>query len=321
MGMSGSLTAGWASGGGSTAEATGNEDSAAYAGGSVAFSMSTETANGIAVSGSATLSRDTDGISTVGGNAAGAGGMKAITFAMDGMTVVVGDIDNAGSGAGDGGDVTTLAMANASRFYTNNNADAGDAANDGIGDGMGVSVSTALTDTTNISLSYAPTVAEQGSTLSTNVKTLGKQNGFGIGIDTTVAGMSVSLGYATNTQNTSNIENDTGFGAEVTYAASDSLSVTAGGYSGQLSDVDKDGMFVTAAYTMDADTTLSLGFASGDATTEANATTSSTVTTVNISRSLGGGMSVFAEYGNNSEDAAGTSTDGNSVAVGTSIAF
>lgn len=318
---SGSGTFYYATGGGSTAiSVSGAEDSTVVSGGSVAWAMSTETDNGITISGGASLTRDTDNI-TSGGGAATAGGMKKLTLAMDGMTVQLGDIDNAGSGAGDGGDVSTFASTYAGLFFSANTADAGDAANDGIGDGQGIHINTSLTDGVTLDLSYVPQVAEAASSMLTSATTSGAQAGLGVGISTTIAGAAVELGYATATQTATNTENDTGFGAEATYAISDALSVTAGGYAGTLADVDKDGMFATATYTMDADTTVKVGYATADSTTEANVVAKAIVTSVNISRSLGGGVSVFAEYANRSDDDTGVDTNGNATVIGTSVSF
>jgi len=119
--------------------------------------------------------------------------------------------------------------------------------------------------------------------------------------------------------------NDSAFAVEASYPVSDALSVTVGSSSGTrgnaaLVAADEDNMFVTAAYTMDADTTLSLGYANGD-NTAASVVDKATVTSVNISRSLGGGVSVFAEYAAVANDNATVSTTGNSFAVGTVVAF
>jgi hypothetical protein len=318
---SGSGTFYYATGGGSTAiSVTGAEDSTVISGGSIAWAMSTETSNGITISGGASITRDTDNITT-GGASAAAGGMKKITLAMDGMTVQLGDIDNAGSGAGDGGDVTTFASTYAGLFFTANTADAGDAANDGIGDGQGIHINTSLTDGVTLDLSFVPQVAEASSSMLTTATTTGQQSGMGVGISTTVSGVALDLGYATNTQTAANTENDTGLGASATYAVSDALSVTAGGYAGQLSDVDKDGMFITGTYTMDADTTVKVGYAAADSTTEANVVAKAVITSVNVSRSLGGGVSVFAEYATRSDDDTGVDTNGNATVVGTSVSF
>ena len=63
---SGSGTFYYATGGGSTAiSVSGAEDSTVISGGSVAWSMSTETDNGITISGGASLTRDTDNITSV----------------------------------------------------------------------------------------------------------------------------------------------------------------------------------------------------------------------------------------------------------------
>ena len=63
-----------------------------------------------------------------------------------------------------------------------------------------------------------------------------------------------------------------------------------------------------------------MGFATADDTT-ASVTDKQTVTSVNLSRSLGGGVSVFAEYAAVDSDNAGVNTDGSAVAVGTTVSF
>jgi hypothetical protein len=80
-------------------------------------------------------------------------------------------------------------------------------------------------------------------------------------------------------------------------------------------------MFATATYTMDADTTVKVGYAAADSTTEANVVAKAVVTSVNISRSLGGGVSVFAEYATRSDDDTGVDTNGNATVIGTSVSF
>ena len=107
---------------------------------------------------------------------------------------------------------------------------------------------------------------------------------------------------------------------EITYPVSDALSVTVCSSSGTRAAGDEDNMFVTAAYTMDAYTTLSLGYAKGDNTT-ATVLDKASVSSVNITRSLGGGVSVFAEYAAVDNDNAAVATSGTSLAVGTVVSF
>ena len=69
---------------GDTVEAT-QEDSMSVTGGSVAWSMSTETTNGITVSAGATISRDTDDVAEYSSTAAASTavtGMSALTFGL-----------------------------------------------------------------------------------------------------------------------------------------------------------------------------------------------------------------------------------------------
>ena len=71
---------------------------------------------------------------------------------------------------------------------------------------------------------------------------------------------------------------------------------------------------------MDADTTLSIGVGQGDNTTSGTLDKAS-VTSINVTRSLGGGVSVFAEYASISNDSAGVKSDATAMTVGTSVSF
>jgi hypothetical protein len=135
-----------------------------------------------------------------------------------------------------------------------------------------------------------------------------------------MAGASVNVAAGGSQAKATATKNNAATAIEVSYPASDSLSLTVGASSGTIGGGDEDNMFVSAAYTMDADTTLSIGYGSGDNTTS-GVLDKSTTTTVNVSRALGGGMSVFAEYASVSMNNAGVSTTGTAVSVGTSVSF
>ena len=156
--VSGSSNFFYASGSGD-ANSTTQEDSMSVVGGTLAFAMSTETTNGITVSGSATVSAVTTDTTT--GTEAGPvnGGLSQISFGMDGMTVTLGDINNAGSGTGEGGDVTSFASVNAERLAVNaaNGAAANDSAMDGVADGTGINVSTSI-GAASVDLTFVPKV-------------------------------------------------------------------------------------------------------------------------------------------------------------------
>jgi hypothetical protein len=311
----------YSSASGDTVEAT-QEDAMSVTGGSVAWSMSTETTNGITVSAGATISRDTDDIKEYS-SAAAAGtavtGMSSLTLGMDGMTITLGDINNAGSGTGEGGDVATFASTHAGVKSGSSASSANDSAMDGIADGTGVNVSTSI-GAASVDATFVSKVGSGSNSLLTNSKTTGYSSGYAINVGFDMAGASVNVAAGGSQAKATATKNNAATAIEVSYPASDSLSLTVGASSGTIGGGDEDNMFVSAAYTMDADTTLSIGYGSGDNTTS-GVLDKSTTTTVNVSRALGGGMSVFAEYASVSMNNAGVSTTGTAGSVGTSVSF
>ena len=307
---------------GDTVEAT-QEDSMSVTGGSVVFSMSTETTNGITVSGSASITADTDDIAEYSSTAAAGGaatGMSSLTFGMDGMTITLGDINNAGSGTGEGGDVATFASTHAGHFAgTAAAAGANDSAMDGIADGTGINVSTSM-GAASVDVTFVSKVGSGRNSLLTSSKTTGYSSGYAINVGFDVAGASVNVAAGGSQAKATATDNNTATALEVSYPASDALTVTVGGSSGTIAAGDEDNMFITAAYAMDADTTLSIGYGSGDNTT-GGTLDKQTATTVNVSRSLGGGVSVFAEYAAVANDNGAVGTSGSAMTVGTSVSF
>ena len=299
------------------------EDTMMVTGGTVVFSMSTETTNGVTVSGSASITADTDDIAEYAANKAAAGavvgGMSSLTFGMDGMTVTLGDINNAGSGTGEGGDVSTFAATHAGAFVTAPAASASDSAMDGIADGTGINVSTSI-GAASVDATFVSKVGSGRNSLLTTSATTGYSSGYAINVGFDMAGASVNVAAGGSQAKVATAKNNTGTAIEVTYPASDALSLTVGASSGTIAGADEDNVFIAAAYTMDADTTLSIGYGSGDSTLS-GVLDKSTATTVNVSRSLGGGVSIFAEYASVEADNAGTTTSGSAMAVGTSVSF
>ena len=313
----------YSSGSGDSVQAV-QEDSMTVTGGSVLFTMSTETTNGITVGGSASITADTDDIGEYTSGTAAAGGvatgMSQLTFGMDGMTVTLGDINNAGSGTGEGGDVTTFASTHAGKFATAAAAEANDSAMDGIADGTGINVSTSI-GAAAVDLTFVSKVGSGRNSLLTLQKTTGYSSGYSINVGFDVAGAAVNVAAAGSQAKAAATKNNAATAIEASYPVSDALSVTAGASSGTISGADEDNMFISAAYTMDADTTLSVGYGKGDSTSSAGSLDKATATTLNISRSLGGGVSVFAEYADVSFNDAGVDSSGSAMTVGTSVSF
>ena len=297
---------------------TAQEDAVSVVGGTLAFAMSTETTNGITVSGSATVSALTTD-ATSAATAVAVGGLSQISFGMDGMTVTLGDINNAGSGTGEGGDVSSFASVNAARLTTASAAAANDSAMDGVADGTGINVSTSI-GAASVDLTFVSKVGSGRNSLASAAKTTGYNSGYAVNVGFDLGGAAVNVAAGGSQAQVAGVKNDSAFAVEATYPVSDTLSATIGASDGTRGGAEEDNMFVTAAYTMDADTTLSVGYAKGD-NTASSVLDKATVTSVNISRSLGGGVSVFAEYAAVDNDNAAVATSATSLAVGTKVSF
>ena len=272
----------------------------------VSFSMSTTTANGVTVSGGMGL---TNTITTNAGQAVSGG--QTLSFATGGATIVVGDVE-AGDTPGSVGGVVGGQVGDNGAF----NSDVATGFADD--DGLGLSLSTALGGST-LSIVY---VANDGA------DTLGTINSSTAGEDAlTSASITVPMGMYTITAGVA--DSDTGessSGASVAAAlGGGTLTVgfstqtlvdgTTDATSGDLA-ASGDSTVTGATYVMslDADTTVSVGLqnakdADNDSTSQFDAS---------VSRSLGGGASVFLDIRSLSGD---TTVDGSAVAVGTSVSF
>ena len=232
--VSGSSNFFYASGTGD-ANSTTQEDSMSVVGGTLAFAMSTETTNGITVSGSATVSAVTTDTTATNSEAGPVnGGLSQISFGMDGMTVTLGDINNAGSGTGEGGDVTSFASINAERLAVNaaNGAAANDSAMYGVADGTGINVSTSI-GAASVDLTFVPKVGSGRNSLATTAKTTGYNSGYAVNVGFDMSGIAVNVAMGGSQAQVAGVENDTATALELSYPVSDALSVTAGGSSGK----------------------------------------------------------------------------------------
>jgi hypothetical protein len=319
--VTGSGTFYYSSASGDTA-VTSQEDTMSVVGGSVNFAMSTETSNGVTVTASASLTQDTDDVDLTATDASGAvGGMSSLTFGMDGMTITLGDINNAGSGTGEGGDVTTFASTHAGVHAAGTSlAAASDSAIDAIADGTGINVSTSM-GAASIDATFVSKVGSGTNSYTATATTTGYSSGYALNVGFDVAGAAVNVAAGGSQAKVASAKNNTGMAIEATYPVSDVLSMTVGGSNGTIGGADEDNVFVTAAYTMDADTTLKVGLAQGDSTSSAGSLDKASATTVNLTRSLGGGVSVFAEYSAISQNDAGVTQNASAVSVGTSVTF
>jgi len=135
----------------------------------------------------------------------------------------------------------------------------------------------------------------------------------GASVSAPIGGGTLTVGYSQQTLKTA--EKSTAASYALNTAQSSVTLDTTAATNGDL-DVDGDTTVLGATYAMslDADTSLAVGFqnakdADNDSTSQFDAT---------ISRALGGGASVFLELRNLSGDA---SQDGSAIAVGTRVSF
>jgi hypothetical protein len=268
----------------------------------VSFSMSTTTASGMTISGGMGLSQ------TITSNAAAAvtGGNK-LTFATGGATIVVGDVEAADTPGSVGGVVGGQIGDNG-----NFNTDVEDGFEDD--DGLGLSLSTAIGSST-LSIVHV---------MNDGQDTFGAINSDTSGEDAlTSASITVPMGMYTITAGFA--DSDTGesaSGASVAAALGGGTLTVGASVQTMTADASDDlttagdSTIAGATYTMslDADTTVKVGMqnakdADSDSTSRFDAS---------ISRSLGGGASVFLDIRSLSGDA---TQDGSAVAVGTSVTF
>ena len=299
--------------------------------GTVSFGLSTTTANGMTVSGSLGLS-----VSPTSENGATGTGGQQITFATGGSTITVGDIaiaDQPGSVGGVAGAATV----------EHGNFDMDVASGFADDDGNGVSLSTSVAGST-VSLGYI--FDTDGNSVSDITNSTKAATAFGVSVpmgaytvsagfashddghEASGASVSAAMGAGTLTVGYSS-QTMTADTSAVTGAGAYSFNTTSGlavratpaVSSASADDADAAGdttvMGATYVLALDADTSVSLGYqnkkdADDDQQTQFD---------LAISRSLGGGASVYMDMRSLSGDAEAAGGDGTSFGFGTSVSF
>ena len=309
-------------------------------GSSVDFGLSTTTANGISISTGLSIT-----VSVTAENGATSGGGQSLTFATGGATIVVGDIsvaDTPGSVGGVAGDMT---VENAGF-----DSDVQSAFDDD--DGTGISLSTAVGGAT-VSVAYVfdddsdsqvnVTDADSGAssfgismpmgayTLSAGVADHDSgESAAGASVSAAIGGGTLTIGYSSQTMiadPTAGVTTGfvTTFISATTPAGTVSVgadvTVTATTNTASADDLttagDTEVIGATYAMALDADTSISVGYQSAkDADSD-----STTQFDLAISRSLGGGASVYVDMRTLSGDTDGANGDGTAFGFGTSVAF
>jgi outer membrane protein OmpU len=270
------------------------------------FALSTTTANGVGISVGQSLSVDQDA-----NNANASSGGQAVTFTTSGATIVVGDVELGDTPGSIGGVVGNL-VGDVNGFDTDVDTGFGD------DDGTGVTFSTAVGGMT---VGFGYIVNDSGDNQG-NIDASGAQTMSAFNIAVPMGDYTVTAGVANH---------DSGESASgATIAAAMGGGTLKLGYSQQslkASDVydtgsdlatDGDSTVLGATYSMslDADTTVAVGYKSAkDADSH-----STTQTDLSISRSLGGGASVYLDMRNLQGDV-DSSKSGSAVGFGTSVSF
>ena len=304
--------------------------------GTVDFGLSTTTASGMTISSGASISMSTSGSGIVTG-------WDGLKFSTGGATIEIG---------------TDVALADGVGEVDGVHAFDGTMDHSGV-DGVTRTVSISSDEGTGFSLSTSLGGASIGLAYVANTGTDGGSSGqidnatatgSSIKISTSIGAVGVTAAYVA--QDTGSV-NNTETAVSASYA-SDMGTITIG-YG--ASDGSFDGTVMSGSYKMnlDADTTIALGYASYDvrstaaaattytsvlnnatsagsasatatttaATSLAAGSSSGTETNVSVVRALGGGASVFADFGtvSGTTGSLGTSGETSAIAIGTSVSF
>jgi len=261
-------------------------------GAGVSFAMSTVTAGGMEVSSSGGISLD----SNDSDNTKGVSGLASVSFKSDGFTFTVGDVDLVGDGTGHVGNVASDAVDNGG--YTATGIATGVADTEGYGFTASTTVGSA-----SVSLAY---LIDTKNTAVNNAESAGGEYGSGLSISLPMGPMTIAVGYS----NIDGTADETSNGVSVSYGiAGGTLEL---GYESTDESTDSSTMAAAFSGSLDADTTYAIGYTDGE-----QGSSASTRTEAKISRSLGGGVSVYAEIQNND----GTGTSGTNMSFGTTVAF
>ena len=261
-------------------------------GAGVSFSMSTTTAGGMTVSSSGGITLDSNDAD----NTKGVSGLASVSFASDGFTFTIGDVDLVGDSTGEVGNVASAAVDNGG--YTATGIATGVADTEGYGFTASTSVGAA-----SVSIAYLLDAKNEGVN---NAESASNEYGTGLSISMPMGPLTLGLGYA----NIDGTADETTNGVTLAYAiAGGTLTL---GYESTDESTDSTTMAAAFSGSLDADTSYSIGYTDGE-----QGTAASTQLEAVISRSLGGGVSVYAEIQENG----GTGTSGTNMSFGTTVAF
>ena len=270
--------------------------------GGISFALSTTTAGGVAISTSGGITQDAEGTAADGHT-----GFTSLAFATGGTTITLSNDISAGSVGSVGGVASDMVDVG----HDTIGASPALAAALGDPDGGGISIATSMGGAA-VTATYVwdTTPEDQGQTDTS--------------ASNTVTGVKVSMPMGALTVSASHVMyNPGGSGTDDTMSGG-SLAYAVGGGTLTLGYETSTGTTkateTSGAYSMslDADTTVKVGYAQAD-----EGATSASITEASVTRALGGGASVYAEM--KSSSGSGTTTasgkEASTFAIGTSVAF
>jgi len=270
-------------------------DNMGYSSAGVAFALSTTTSNGMGISMGMGVTNSSGADTAAGGADVNVTGGNAVTFTTGGATIVVGAVDTVGTVGGVGGvnsdwvDLATVA-ATASTDIA-------------VTSGDGFTLSTAMGGAT-LTIGYVGDNAENGEYVLTG----SNATAAGATISMPIGGMTATVGFANADTAT---ESETHVGGSVAIAAGGG-TLTVGMGQASLDAGTATSMGATYAMSLDADTSLSVGY-----NNTKDAALNSTTTELSVSRALGGGASLFLDV----ENVSGSGVPGTAFAIGSSFSF
>jgi len=292
----------------------------------ISFGLSTTTASGMTISGGMGLSQDesaNNGMAVTGG--------RTLTFATGGATITVGDVE-AGDTPGSVGGLIGGELDHHSDLDSNVATGFAD------DDGLGLSLTTAIGSSTlnithvgNVSAdSYGAFDADGGTSVTSASVTMPMgaysitagvasvdgttESAAGASVSGSIGGGTLTVGYSQQTLDESAKDTAASYALSSTNGTSVTYTTTAATEGDLSADGDSTVVGATYAMSLDADTSVSVGYQSAkDADSDSH-----TQTDVVVTRALGGGASVFLEMRNLSGDAA---VSGSALAVGTRVSF
>ena len=286
-----------------SANTTGGDEELAV-GNTVDFSMSTTTSGGIGISASMSLSQDYDGAANPGVD-----GGNAVTFTTGGSTIVIGDVEISDTIGSVGGvvngpldDASDLSSSVASGFLDD--------------DGLGAELTTAM-GAASINISFVSNDdSDNFGILNSSVS--GANAATSASITMPFGAYSVTIGVADSDsgESSSGASASGTFGGGTATIGYSNQTLIATGNDNLSTGGDSEVIGATYVMSMDADTTISVGYQNKkDADSE-----SSTQTDLSVERALGGGATVYLDIRNLTGDTA-TNADGTAIGFGTSVAF